>query len=547
MIALTDRPKRVAIYCRVSSAGQEDNSSLATQEASCRAYAAERDWAVTEVYRDVHTGAEVFERPGLTALRADMRAGRLDVLLVHALDRLSRDQNHQGLVLSEAEHAGVIWDSATEDIDSTPTGKILRAVIGGMAELERLKIAERTTRGKRARVESGKYNVGCRAPFGYHWDGEGKERLAVNPATAPIVQRIFNDIAAGGSARQIALALTRESVPTPSGRNKAWHVSTIRGILDHPVYVGDARAFRWSKSKRRGKHSQRLKPVDQHVPLPNAAPALVSSNVAAAAQAQMSLNMKQAIRNNKRPTETLLRAGYARCGYCGNCLVVSNGKAEPYYRCNTSNRDIHGCPPAAISTRMLDAQVWARVEEVLTNPQVIANEVARLRDVDPTGPNITALDKRIAEVERQRMNLMRRIATIDDDEMAAPFLIESQALGTQQKQLQRERDEVEAERRGWQRAQERLDDLQWWCRVQSERLARLTYEQKRLALFALHVEATVWGKDHDPRFSITMQIDLDNPLSDPHLAADDAPFEAHVGASIRRGCARSGAHRAGRP
>jgi hypothetical protein len=168
-----------------------------------------------------------------------------------------------------------------------------------------------------------------------------------------------------------------------------------------------------------------------------------------------------------------------------------------------------------------------------------------LHEVDPTGPNIAALDKRIAEVERQRTNLMRRIATIDDDEIAAPFLVEIQALGTQHKQLQRERDDVEAERRGWQLAQERLDDLQWWCRVQSERLANLTYEQKRLALFALHVEATVWGKDHDPRFSITMQIDLDNPLSAPHLASDDAPFEAHVGASIRRGCARRGGRRAG--
>ena len=96
------------------------------------------------------------------------------MLLVHALDRLSRDQNHQGLVLTEAEHAGVIWDSATEDIDNTPTGKILRAVIGGMAELERLKIAERT-RVENAHVwQAGKYNVGCRPPFGYQWDGDGE-------------------------------------------------------------------------------------------------------------------------------------------------------------------------------------------------------------------------------------------------------------------------------------------------------------------------------------------------------------------------------------
>src|SRR5215207_8207619 len=96
MIAPSDRPKRVAIYCRVSSAGQEDNSSLATQEACCRSYAAERNWEVVVVYRDVFTGAAVFERPGLTELRAMMREAGFDVLLVHALDRLSRDQNHLG-------------------------------------------------------------------------------------------------------------------------------------------------------------------------------------------------------------------------------------------------------------------------------------------------------------------------------------------------------------------------------------------------------------------------------------------------------------------
>jgi hypothetical protein len=62
-------------------------------------------------------------------------------------------------------------------------------------------------------------------------DGEiaRQVEVTVDPAAAPIVQRIFNDIAVGGSARQIALALTRDGIPTPSGRSKAWHVSTIRG------------------------------------------------------------------------------------------------------------------------------------------------------------------------------------------------------------------------------------------------------------------------------------------------------------------------------
>jgi DNA invertase Pin-like site-specific DNA recombinase len=126
----------------------------------------EKGWTIFAVERDVASGANR-NQAGLDRALSMVERSEADVLLAHALDRISRDQNYQGLVLSEAEHAVVIWDSTTEDIDNTPTDKILRAVIGDKAELELLKIAEPTNRGKQARVESGKYNVGCRAPFGY--------------------------------------------------------------------------------------------------------------------------------------------------------------------------------------------------------------------------------------------------------------------------------------------------------------------------------------------------------------------------------------------
>jgi hypothetical protein len=51
----------------------------------------------------------------------------------------------------------------------------------------------------------------------------------------------------------------------------------------------------------------------------------------------------------------------------------------------------------------------------------------------------------------------------------------------------------------------------------------------------LLVEAIVWNKDRDPRLTITMEIDLDTPLSGPHLAADDDPCEGHVDGCTRRG------------
>ncbi len=94
--------------------------------------------------------------------------------------------------------------------------------------------------------------------------------------------------------------------------------------------------------------------------------------------------------------------------------------------------------------------------------------------------------------------------------------------------------------------QERRDDLEWWCRVQAENLAALIYDQKRLALLASKVEARVWRSGHEPQFAITMQIDLDGALNGPRPGGGGGLGEAHVGASIRHGCARPGGHHAGR-
>jgi DNA invertase Pin-like site-specific DNA recombinase len=103
-----------------------------------------------------------------------MRAGRFDVLLVHALDRLSGTRTTRGWCSRRRSTPGCCGTRATEEIDDSPTGKILRAVIGGMAELERLKIAERTVRGRIARVQSGKLIPGGRPPYGYRWRDETK-------------------------------------------------------------------------------------------------------------------------------------------------------------------------------------------------------------------------------------------------------------------------------------------------------------------------------------------------------------------------------------
>ena len=501
---------RAVIYCRVSSAGQEDNYSLETQEQGCREYAAGRGWKVTTVYRDVHSGAELFERPQLTLLRESMRRKDFDVLLVYALDRLSRKQTHQGLVLSEAEYAGVEWDSVTEDIDNSPQGQILRAVIGGMAEMERLKIIERTQRGIRARAASGKLLAGPRPLFGYRWTDETKSRLEIDPNTAPIVERIYAEFVGGKPLRSISGGLTLDGIATPTGKRTPWGVPVISSILKNPAYAGIAAAFRYhAERKPGGRRSVRIRDADDRMALPDGTiPPLVSVQDQAAAMSRLEYNRSMAVRNNKDPESTLLRGGIVRCGYCGNPMSVKHPSARhsqaTVYRCNGVYRDRWGCPAVSITSRLLDIAVWERVTEVLLNPEIIAAEVERRRTAQTSACDIEAIERRMAALDRQRQNLIRSLAMLEDEDSARLLTAELAALSAQHKQLECERAAKVSQQAEESIDTARLSSLIDWTTRAAANLSALTYAEKRMLLEALGVSVRVWKTDHEPRWELTM-------------------------------------------
>src|SRR5688572_25356024 len=107
--------RRAALYPRVSdpygdkkrapSPERQQETPLDQQESACRAYAIAHGFTVDEahIYREAHTGIELWERPQLTRLREAIRRREIDVVIVYSIDRLSRDPVHLGVILSEAD------------------------------------------------------------------------------------------------------------------------------------------------------------------------------------------------------------------------------------------------------------------------------------------------------------------------------------------------------------------------------------------------------------------------------------------------------------
>jgi DNA invertase Pin-like site-specific DNA recombinase len=131
---------RAAFYVRVSTGKQDMDLQLE----ELHRFAARRDWMLASAYTDIMSGAST-RRPGLDRLLADAHAGRFDVVAVWKLDRLGRSLIHMVQVVDDLLGKGVHVVSATEPhMDSTtPSGRLMRNIVGSMAEYERELIRER--------------------------------------------------------------------------------------------------------------------------------------------------------------------------------------------------------------------------------------------------------------------------------------------------------------------------------------------------------------------------------------------------------------------
>ncbi|MFD2430919.1 recombinase family protein [Sphingobium scionense] len=100
---------RIALYARYSS-DQQSAASIEDQLRVCRERATREGWHVVSVYEDAAiSGASMILRPGIQSLVQDAQAGKFDIVLAEALDRVSRDQADVATLFKHLQFARVPW------------------------------------------------------------------------------------------------------------------------------------------------------------------------------------------------------------------------------------------------------------------------------------------------------------------------------------------------------------------------------------------------------------------------------------------------------
>jgi site-specific DNA recombinase len=243
------RRKRCAIYTRKSSEEglEQEFNSLAAQREACEAFIRSQrneGWVLAKSgYDDGGFSGGNMERPALQGLLADLRAGRIDIVVVYKVDRLTRSLADIARLVEIFDAQGVSFVSVTQQFNTTSSmGRLTLNVLLSFAQFEREVTGERIRDKIAASKKKGMW-MGGNVPLGY----DASERtLVINPAEAETVRRIFALYRELGCVRRVKQEADRVGLRTKCTRTgngierggKSFSRGHLYRLLANPIYTG---------------------------------------------------------------------------------------------------------------------------------------------------------------------------------------------------------------------------------------------------------------------------------------------------------------------
>ena len=181
--------KTGVIYARFSSDNQRDES-IDAQIRACKEYAERSEIELVDIiYTDRAKSATSDRRPEFQQMIKDAEKGKFDCIIVHKLDRFSRNKYDSAMYKSKLKKYGVQLISVTEKLDGSPESIILESVIEGMAEYYSANLGREVRKGMKETALQAKHTGGM-PPLGY--DVGTDKKYKINPQEAVVVREIFH-------------------------------------------------------------------------------------------------------------------------------------------------------------------------------------------------------------------------------------------------------------------------------------------------------------------------------------------------------------------
>ena len=437
---------KAAGYARVSTEEQaREGYGLPAQEQAIRSYCAAQGWELVQIYTDAgRSGKSMRGREALGELLENAHARRFERVVFWRLDRLGRNLRDLLEICDRLETSSVGIVSIQEAIDTgTATGRMIRSVLGALAEFEREVITDRIKAGYAEKARQGEL-VGP-LPLGYRREEAGG--VVADPVTSPLIREAFNRYATGEHSLRDMAAWAVE-VGLRSSEGNPLDRLTIRKILTNVSYMGQV-AYHMRRGGgivSNGRH-----------------PAIVDATLFSHVQEVLKGRQRSFTPHRPFGKEPYPLSGIAVCAYDASPLLGTKAskRAVRYMRCSTAQRrGRDACQQPMVRAEILEAQVGAYVSGMRLPVEYLGAVVQELRQRQdaPDRGEAARLEREIerwrrlfvmGEIDEERYrqetrSIRRRLAEIDqprqvlDVEQAVHYLRDVGKLWSESSKLQRE-------------------------------------------------------------------------------------------------------------
>lgn len=422
-----EKEYRAALYCRLSSddAYLGESGSIKTQRSLLTQYCKENNIPVYDVYTDDGFSGTNFERPAFKRMLDDLESHKANLVIVKDLSRFGREYAQMGMYIeNDFEDWNIRFISIGENIDTlNGTDEILMPITNVINSQYAKECSRKTKQAHRALAKEGKF-IGSRAPFGYIKDPKDRHHLLVDEKAASVVRSIFKMFCDGIGYVRMTKILREKKILNPQAyfnknnpdyyksdywrQNFDWHATSIRVILNNPVYLGQT-TFGRTKVKGKTKKKKVATEESEWIVVENTHEPIID---------KATWNLAHDIMKNRRREtksgETQMFAGLVKCSDCGSALNVSrNAKTGKYtsFSCWVyKNYGKERCTSHAIGYKTLYNIVLENIRRQAECASVqkekylemLKNQMAEkaTQDIKSVKNELKKINKRIAQLEK---------------------------------------------------------------------------------------------------------------------------------------------------
>ncbi len=374
----TQENNKVVIYARFSSTHQREES-IDAQIRACKEYSERNGYVVIDTYCDSAKSGTNSDREAFQKMIKDSKEREFNYVIVHKLDRFSRDKYDSVMYKRELRNNDVRVISVTENLSDTPEAMILESVLEGMAQYYSANLASEVMKGMKENAFSCKHNGGI-APLGYDVNPDDLTYL-INEEEAEIVRKIFTMYSNCCGYAEMLEQLNVLGYRTKTG-NK-FSKSSIQTIIKNEKYRGVYIFNRKKKLDNNRKRRATEKPQEEVIRVEDGMPRIVSDDMFYKANHQMTKNKLRGGTHNAKDYYLLSGVIYcAKCGsaMCGNGRKGGNSSKKYYsYRCGSkTNKKANFCDCKEVRREFVENYVLDELNELLFNEDTLRELVVKM-------------------------------------------------------------------------------------------------------------------------------------------------------------------------